>query len=86
MPPFRPLYKGRDLFHPSLDPPSGLLQFEPSYEFVRAARWRGLSWQAFDSLDSDAQALVLAEYRIEMRYAAVDSWDNRPSNAKKKRR
>jgi hypothetical protein len=53
---------------------------------VRAARWRGYSWQAFDSLPSDEQALVLAEYRIELRYQAVDSWEHRPTNAKKRKR
>lgn len=46
--------------------------FAAEYELLRAARWRGYSWQAFDQLDSDSQALVVAEYRIEMRYAAVD--------------
>lgn len=86
MPPFRPTYKGRDLFHPSLDPPSGLLQFDPSYELLRAARWRGLSWQAFDALSSDEQALTIAEYRIEMRYQAVDSWEHRPAAVKKRKR
>jgi hypothetical protein len=29
-------------------------------------------------LDSDSQALIVAEYRIEMRYQAVDSWMQSP--------
>lgn len=41
---------------------------------MRVARWRGYSWEAFDRLDSDTQALLVAEYRIEMRYLAVDSY------------
>jgi hypothetical protein len=65
--PFNPTYKGRPLFHESLDPPAGFFQFESSYEMLRAARWRGYTWEAFDLLESDQQALVIAEYRIEMR-------------------
>lgn len=45
---------------------------------VRAARWRGYTWEHFDLLDTDLQALAIAEYRIEHRYQAVDSWANRP--------
>lgn len=78
LPRFNPTYKGRPLFHESLDPPPGLLHFDASYELLRAARWRGYPWGQFDSLDSDTQALIVAEYRIEMRYQAVDAWEHRP--------
>jgi len=50
---------------------------------VRAARWRGYAWEVFDLLDPDMQALVIAEYRIELRYQAVDSWEH--SKPKKRR-
>ena len=58
----------------SLDPPAGAFSFASEYELLRAARWRGLTWEAFDALDSDSQALIIAEYRIEMRYQSVDSY------------
>jgi hypothetical protein len=48
--------------------------FAAEYELLRAARWRGYAWEAFDALDSDSQARVVAEYRIEMRFQAVDSY------------
>jgi hypothetical protein len=48
--------------------------FSNDYELLRAARWRGYSWEAFDNLDSDSQALIVAEYRIEMRFLAVDHY------------
>lgn len=48
--------------------------FSADYELLRAARWRGYTWDTFDSLDSDSQALIVAEYRIEMRFAAVDHY------------
>jgi len=48
--------------------------FAADYELLRAARWRGYSWEQFDSLDSDMQALIIAEYRIEMRFASVDQY------------
>jgi hypothetical protein len=49
---------------------------------LRAARWRGYLWEHFDALESDQQALVIAEYRIEMRYQAVDAWEHRPKPGK----
>lgn len=49
-----------------------------SYEWVRAAHWRGLTDAAFDDLGPDAQARVLAAYRIEQRIQAVDAWERRP--------
>lgn len=72
------MYAGKDLFHPSLDPPDGKFSFDGEYGLLRAARWRGYTWEQFDLLDSDAQARVVAEYRIEQRFQAVDSWANRP--------
>lgn len=48
--------------------------FAAEYELLRAARWRGYSFEVFDTLDSDQQALIIAEYRIEMRFQAVDSY------------
>ena len=75
------MYKGRPLVHPSLDPPPGHLQFEASYELLRAARWRGLAWHVFDGFEMDMQALIVAEYRIEMRYPAVAAWEHRPKAA-----
>lgn len=78
MRPFNPTYKGKPLFSPALDPPSGAFGFAAEYELLRAARWRGYTWEQFDLLESASQALVIAEYRIEMRYQAVDSWANRP--------
>jgi hypothetical protein len=48
--------------------------FSADYELLRAARWRGYTWEQFDPLDSDSQALIVAEYRIEMRFAAVDHY------------
>jgi len=48
--------------------------FAAEYELLRAARWRGYRWERFDRLDSDSQARIVAEYRIEMRFAAVDSY------------
>jgi hypothetical protein len=75
---FNPTYKGKPLFSPSLDPPSGAFSFAAEYEMVRAAHWRGYKWEHFDQLDTDSQALTIAEYRIEHRYQAVDSWANRP--------
>jgi len=48
--------------------------FSSEYELLRACRWRGLLWEQFDQLDSDSQALIVAEYRIEMRFAAVDHY------------
>lgn len=50
---------------------------------LRAARWRGYAWEQFDLLDNDLQALVIAEYRIEMRFQAVDAWEHRPKAAPK---
>jgi hypothetical protein len=74
LPPFNPTYQGKPLFSESLDPPSGAFGFAAEYELVRVARWRGYSWEQFDALDSDSQALIVAEYRIETRFAAVDSY------------
>lgn len=48
--------------------------FSTEYELLRAARWRGYTFDQFDSLDSDTQALIVAEYRIEMRFLAVDHY------------
>lgn len=48
--------------------------FTAEYELLRAARWRGYTWESFDALASDSQALIVAEYRIEMRFTAVDSY------------
>jgi hypothetical protein len=48
--------------------------FTAEYELLRAARWRGYSFEQFDALESDQQALIVAEYRIEMRFLAVDSY------------
>jgi len=48
--------------------------FATEYELLRAARWRGYAWEVFDALDSDSQARIVAEYRIEMRFAAVDHY------------
>jgi hypothetical protein len=48
--------------------------FSSDYELLRACRWRGYTFERFDSLDSDSQALIVAEYRIEMRFAAVDHY------------
>lgn len=48
--------------------------FTAEYELLRAARWRGLLFEQFDALESDSQALIVAEYRIEMRFQAVDSY------------
>lgn len=54
---------------------------------LRAARWRGYQWEVFDELESDLQAQIIAEYRIEMRYQAVDAWEHRPDpNGTRKRR
>jgi hypothetical protein len=54
--------------------------FTAEYELLRAARWRGLAWEQFDNLDSDSQALIVAEYRIEMRFVAVDAQAQRPKD------
>jgi hypothetical protein len=48
--------------------------FSAEYELLRVARWRGYSWEQFDQLESDQQALIIAEYRIEMRFLAVDQY------------
>lgn len=48
--------------------------FSVEYELLRVARWRGYGWETFDNLESDMQALIVAEYRIEMRFQSVDSW------------
>lgn len=74
------MYAGKPLFHPSLDPPDGKFGYAASYELLRAARWRGYRWAEFDALDTDEQALIIAEYRIELRYQAVDAWANRPKD------
>jgi hypothetical protein len=78
LPRFQPTYHGKNLFSPSLDPPGGAFAFHGDYEMVRAAKWWGLDWDAFDAKESDEQALLIATYRIEMRYQAVDAWANRP--------
>jgi hypothetical protein len=48
--------------------------FSAEYELLRVCRWRGYTWEQFDALDSDMQSLYVAEYRIEMRFAAVDHY------------
>lgn len=43
-----------------------------SYELVNAARWAGFShFGAFDDLESDDQARIVAEYRTARRLDAV---------------
>lgn len=45
---------------------------------MRAARWRGMSWEQFDALDGDDQARVVAEYRTEQRIADVQYYHGQP--------
>jgi hypothetical protein len=47
---------------------------------VRAAKWWGMDWGVFDAKESDEQALLIATYRIEQRYQAVDAWAHRPKD------
>ncbi|KPV48012.1 hypothetical protein SE17_40355, partial [Kouleothrix aurantiaca] len=71
-------YAGKDLWSRSLDPPAGKIRYSAEYELLEAARWRGLTWQDFDALEGDDQALIIAHYRTAQRLAAVDAWENRP--------
>lgn len=48
---------------------------------MRAARWRGMSWEQFDALDGDDQARVVAEYRTEQRIADVQYYHGQPKKS-----
>ena len=42
---------------------------------LEAARWRGLSDAAYDALDVQEQARLIAHYRTAMQFAAVEAWE-----------
>lgn len=50
------------------------MSYSLEYEWARAARWRGYDHATFDALEHEYQALTIAEYRIEQRIQAVDTW------------
>lgn len=53
------------------------MAYSVTYELVQVAQRWG-TWEHFDALDSDTQALLVAHYRTSQRFQAVDYWANRP--------
>jgi hypothetical protein len=45
------------------------------FEWLEAAHWRGLTWEAFCELDGSDQSLVIAHYRTHMQLEAVIAAD-----------
>lgn len=45
------------------------------FEALEAARWRGISDQAYDALARDEKARMIAHYRTAMRLEAVVAWE-----------
>ena len=42
------------------------------FERFLASKWAGYTWQVFQELEGDEQAVVIAAYRIENRIASLD--------------
>lgn len=59
------------------------MRYNLVFELIMAARWRGLSDEAMDSLPLDSQARVLAAYRTAMQLEAVQV--HHPIDKKKRR-
>ena len=54
--------------------PRSKARYSLLFEALEAARWRGLSDQAFDALALEDKARVIAHYRVSTRLEAVVAW------------
>jgi hypothetical protein len=50
-----------------------------------AAKWRGITWEYFSRLETQAQAGYLAEYETAMRLAALEADAQRKEQTRKQR-
>lgn len=55
--------------------PRSKARYSGLFEALEAARWRGISDAAFEALDRDAQARLIAHYRVSTRLEAVAAWE-----------
>lgn len=53
--------------------PAGNASYSAVYHWRSVARWRGITWEAWCDLDTDAQAGYIAEYETEMRLRALEA-------------
>lgn len=51
--------------------PRSKVRYSLLFEALEAARWRGLSDRAYDALDIDAKARLIAHYRVHHQIEAV---------------
>jgi len=56
------------------------------FEALEAARWRGLTDQAFDALSRQDKARVIAHYRTAVRLEAVIAWEQAKAIRRQTRR
>ena len=52
--------------------PSGI-QHSATLQWVRAARWHGMTWQQFCDCDGDTQSFLVAAYITVMQCEAVEA-------------
>lgn len=67
------MWAGADLMQVYV--PRSKARYSALFEALEAARWRGLTDAEFDALDRDAQARLLAHYRVSTRLEAVAAWE-----------
>lgn len=55
--------------------PRSKARYSALFEALEAARWRGISDAAYDTLPLAEQARLLAHYRVSTRLDAVVAWE-----------
>lgn len=70
---FRPTWQGRDIF--AVRVPQSKARYSQVFEALEAARWRGISDAAYDALDVQDKARLIAHYRVSTRLAAIEAWE-----------
>jgi len=72
LPRFNLTYGNKSLWSSALDPEAGKVGYQVEFEWLEAARSWGYPWEAFDALESDTQALIIAHWRSKQRILAVE--------------
>lgn len=77
-------YQGRPLERWPI--PHGKASSSALYHWRSIARWRGLSWEYFRTLDPDAMAGYIAEYETATSLEALEAEQARKEAARRARR
>ena len=73
-------FQGRDIWR--ITTPKGDVSYHRLYHWRSAARWRGLTWEAFAELDESAQAAYIAEYETALRLETLQAETRRKADAR----